>query len=138
MNCEIGDMDRDSDNDIVMGGVVWFINPGSGVGRWAMKRIDTKRAHDIELGDLNLDGRVDVVARDQSAFGKAGNMIYVYLQRSPDSWKKHTIPCPHGEGLKLADIDQDRDPDIVIGGRWYENTRQPGNWKEHLFTTAWT
>jgi hypothetical protein len=137
VNGEIADVDGDGDNDIVMGGVVWFRNPRSGAGRWAMQRIDTKRAHDIELGDLDMDGRLDVVARDQSAFGKAGNEIYVYLQGSPNSWTKHTIPCPHGEGLKLADMDQDRDPDIVIGGRWYENTRQPGNWKEHSFTTAW-
>ncbi len=137
VNGEVGDVDGDGDNDIVMGGVVWFSNPGSGVGRWAMERIDTKRAHDIELGDLDLDGRLDVVARDQSAFGNAGNMIYVYLQRSPNSWKRYIIPCPHGEGLKLADIDHDRDPDIVIGGRWYENTREPDKWNEHPFTTTW-
>jgi len=137
VNGEIGDVDRDGDNDIVMGGVVWLSNPGSGVGRWAMERIDTKRAHDIELGDLDLDGRLDVMARDQSAFGKTGNMIYIYLQRDPNSWKRHTVPCPHGEGLKLADIDHDRDPDIVIGGRWYENTGDPTKWKEHPFTAAW-
>lgn len=137
VNGEICDLDGDGHKDIVMGGIVWFRNPGTGVGHWAMERIDTKRAHDIELGDLDLDGRPDVVARDQSAFGKAGNMICVYLQRRPDSWSKHTIPCPHGEGLKLADIDRDRDPDIVIGGRWYENTREPDKWQEHIFTTAW-
>ncbi len=137
VNGEIGDVDGDGDADIVMGGVVWFRNPRRGNGTWSMVRIDTRRAHDIELGDLDGDGRPDVVARDQSAFGKSGNAIYLYHQRSPEAWDKHTIPCPHGEGLTLADMDRDRDLDIVIGGRWYENTHKRDQWREHRYTHAW-
>jgi hypothetical protein len=40
--------------------------------------------------------------------------------------------------LKLADLDRDKDPDIVVGGRWYENTRSADRWIEHRYTTAWT
>ena len=79
-----------------------------------MVKIDRQRMHDVSIGDLDLDGRLDVVGRDQSAFGKAGNMIYVYRQENPRSWKKHTISCPHGEGLKLGDIDQDGDADLYL------------------------
>lgn len=134
----IGDVDSDGDADVVMGGTVWFRNPRLGGGRWKMTRIDNQKAHDVELGDLDGDGRPDVVARDQSAFGAAGNRIYVYRQKGPESWQKHTIACPHGEGLKLADLDRDRDLDIVIGDRWYQNTRSPGRWIEHRLTAAWT
>ena len=137
---EIADIDGDGDADIIMGGVVWFSNPRIGGGSWTMVRIGRQRAHDVEVGDLDLDGRLDVVARDQSAFGKAGNAIYVYRQESPRSWKKHEIACPHGEGLKLDDIDRDGDPDILIARRWFENTRgiAAGAWKEHVYTKAWT
>ena len=134
----IGDVDRDGDADIVVGGVIWFSNPGATGRKWKMIRIDTRRAHDVELADLNRDGRLDVVARDQSAFGKSGNVIYVYRQNSPTSWDKHTIDCPHGEGLKLADLDGDQDTDIVIGGLWYENTGRADRWLQNTYTTNWT
>ncbi|MHC4705703.1 MAG: FG-GAP repeat domain-containing protein [Planctomycetota bacterium] len=137
---EIADIDGDGDADIIMGGVVWFSNPRIGGGSWKMVKIARQRAHDIEVGDLDLDGRLDVVARDQSAFGKTGNAIYVYRQESPRSWKKHEIVCPHGEGLKLSDIDRDGDPDILIGGQWFENRPDTagGGWKRHVYTRTWT
>jgi hypothetical protein len=136
---EVADIDGDGDADVVMGGVVWFANPGKGDGSWTMLRIDRQRAHDVGIGDLDLDGRLDIVARDQSAFGKAGNAIFLYYQQNPRSWKKHEILCPHGEGLKLGDIDGDGDVDILIGGRWFENTRgaAESGWKEHVYTRAW-
>lgn len=140
VNGEIADLDGDGDADVVMGGVVWLSNPGRGGAQWVMHRIDSQRAHDIEVGDLNGDGRLDVVARDQSAFGRAGNAIYLYYQVSPTSWTKRVLDCPHGEGLKLCDLDRDGDPDIVLGGIWFENTRgtQPQSWRRRTFTRDWT
>jgi len=136
---EVADIDGDGDADIVMGGVVWFSNPRVGGGDWKMARIDRQRTHDVAVGDLDLDGRPDIVGRDQSAFGKAGNAIYVYHQKDPRSWKKHVIPCPHGEGLRLGDIDRDGDLDILTGGRWFENTRgaAANGWKGHVYTRSW-
>ncbi len=134
----IGDIDSDGDSDIVMGGIIWFSNPGTEGGEWKASKVDAQRAHDVELADLDGDGKLDIVARDQSAFGKNGNTIRIYLQDKPDTWRKSKLACPHGEGLKLADLDRDGDPDIVIGGRWYENAGQSGNWVEHSYTTRWT
>jgi hypothetical protein len=134
-----GDIDRDGHIDILMGGVVWFRNPGKAEGPWTMHRIDNVRMHDALLVDLNGNGKLDVVGRDQSAFGKTGNAIYIYRQESPEQWTKRVLPCPHGEGIQVADLTGNGRPDIVIGGRWYENPGDPiaGDWKEHVYTTAW-
>ncbi len=138
VNGEIADLDGDGDADIVMGGV-WFQNPGTVDGPWNSNRIDNQRMHDIEVADLDGDKRLEVVARDQSAFGRSGNKIYVYRQQDEGGWSKQVIDCPHGEGLKLGDLDGDRDPDIVIGGLWYEN---PGDtkarWNQRRYTSEWT
>ena len=48
----------DGDADIVMGGVLWFENPGAGAGVWSAQVIDDLRTHDIELADLDGNGRL--------------------------------------------------------------------------------
>ncbi|MBI3464347.1 MAG: VCBS repeat-containing protein [Planctomycetes bacterium] len=136
VNGELADIDHDGDLDIVMGGVVWFRNPQRGGGQWEPQRIDTQNIHDVEVADLNGDGRLDVVCRDQSAFGRRGNEIFIYYQEGQTSWRKEVQSCPHGEGLKVADIDADGRAEIVIGGIWHRN--DAGKWTPYTFAPDWT
>jgi hypothetical protein len=137
---EAGDIDGDGDLDIVMGGLIWYENPLPGgdpaTAPWKAHRIADHPTHDIELGDLDNDGRLDVVTRDQSDFGhNAGNRIYLWRQEAGNKWTHRVLDCPHGEGIALADIDGDGDPDIVIGGIWFENpgSIQDGAWQARKF-----
>jgi hypothetical protein len=139
---EVGDIDGDGDLDVVMGGLIWYENPRPSMDPakklWKPHKVANHPTHDIELGDLDCDGDLDIVTRDQSEFGhKAGNKIHLWRQDGADKWTERVIDCPHGESICLGDIDKDDDPDVVIGGIWFENDRDivSGSWTAHRFAT---
>ena len=140
-DAETDDIDGDGDQDLVTSDwyqnnkLVWFENPGTGENSWKLHIIGTPRAHDIETSDLDGDGDIDVVTRQQ---GTAGNKIEFWIQENCDSWTHRTQACPKGEGLHLGDIDNDNDPDVLIGDRWFENPSKSisNDWDEHIFTTS--
>ncbi len=143
---KVVDVDRDGKNDVVVLAaesdgtplVGWYKNPGA-TGTWNLTTIEDRILHNVEAADLNGDSLVDVVSRDQQAYGhNAGDVIYVYLQVNPSKWTPISFPCVDGEGLRVADINNDGRPDIVIAGSWYENTAGGTVWVEHPYTSTYT
>jgi hypothetical protein len=123
------DINGDGHPDIVLGGTVWFENPGNlktaPQTAWKMHRVAEDRTHDAIAADFNGDGRPDIATRNQSEFGyKAGDRVRVFLQTPGGGWQAEAIPCEHGEGIVAADVDRDGDPDIVLGGVWLETVRE--------------
>ena len=89
--------------------------------------------HDVETGDINKDGKIDVVTRP-----KRGGATNVWLQRSPTSWTRVVASTRAGEGTALGDIDHDGDLDIAHNGFWLENANGAGtSWREHTIATNW-
>lgn len=137
-DAEVGDVDRDGDNDVValmQSEVVWFENP-----TWRLHAIGGKVLHDVELADLDADGDLDIVARNQSEFGGGGEVLHFYRQDTPTSWTYRSLSIAKGEGLLLADLDRDGDLDVIVNSSWYENAKDiiNGSWTEHRYTTSWT
>ena len=137
---EAGDIDGDGDIDIVMGGLFWYENPGglqvSQDTLWKAHQIADHPTHDVELADINNDGRLDVVTRNQSDFGTMkGNTIHLWTNNDNDEWEEKILECEHGEGLKVIDLEGDGDEDVIGSGFWFENLKADA-WKKHD-VTAW-
>ena len=140
---EVFDIDGDGDLDVfaIFSGkaykdsLVWFENGNS----WTMHSIFKNNVlHDIELVDIDDDGLIDIVGRDQTFYNQnIGDDLYIFKQKDPDTWIKIQFKIVHGEGIKIADINLDGLPDIVINGMWLENTGIIYKWNKHIFTNSW-
>ena len=97
--------------DDELGELVWYAGP-----TWEKHLVSTKYAirTDIEIGDIDGDGRADIVALTDVGIG---------WFRNPD-WHFSLIDDPVMHDVELADIDQDLQLEIVVRNQslfGYEN-----------------
>lgn len=133
----VGDVDNDGFLDIIVpesnaangsGRVSWFKNPNGNLGgTWTEHVISTwsgsgsanQVAHlsEIVVGDIDGNGRLDVVTRDIS------HGFFVSLQNTDGTWaSRQAVATNPREGLTLFNPDGDGDLDILLNGVWYETT----------------
>lgn len=141
---QVADIDGDGDIDVVVpdhdaSKLLWYRNLGKGQGQWeavVIGQVDRKWLHDVEVGDVDRDGRLDAVIR-----GHIGPTT-LFLQETPGSWKKVAIDAAsEGEGTALGDIDLDGDLDIVQHGYWLEAPANPAegkSWVRHQVASGWS
>ncbi len=136
---QTGDVDRDGDLDAIIPrdntGLVWYENPrpkgDPATDKWTRHKIDDQGAHDLEVGDVDRDGKLDVVVRRGAT--------RVYLQKTPAEWIKIDIPTKGRGGTALGDLDGDGDLDIAQDGYWLEAPADKikGVWTRHEIAAGW-
>ena len=144
---EVADVNLDGLPDIIAienTCIKWFENPGPDFihssEKWKQTTIANIKQHDVEIADFDLDGDIDIFARDQGNFGHSGETLFFVRQENPEKWNIETINCPDGEGLLKMDVDKDNDMDIVINQCWFENPGRDvsGTWNKHTFTNSYS
>jgi len=137
------DLDGDGDNDVVTAKgndgeahVFWYENSGDGTSGWEEHKLATvelgSEVKDVEVHDMDHDGRLDVVVRTKHKFA-------VYFQESPDSWVEKMADNAEREGMTIGDVDGDGDYDVVMNGFWLENPARPREdvWKRYDIDPTW-
>lgn len=124
------DIDGDGDADLaatVKGGqqIGWLENPGSGAGNWKLHVIgggarigEGDRFLDrIHAADVNGDGRIDVIASEETQDWTYNASIYWFEAPSDPRrgrWRPHRVAVLRSvNSLDVSDTDGDGDPDIV-------------------------
>jgi hypothetical protein len=134
----VADMDKDGDLDVISNRptINWYENPSAQGGdvtqTWKSHMIwSGGSSHDLNIADINRDGKVDVAIRMQSG------PSFVFLQGATgDAWTRVDLPqAPEGVGSFLADINKDGRLDMVENGFWLEQPANAvtGTWTRHNF-----
>jgi hypothetical protein len=136
---QLADIDGDGDLDIIVpeekkGQICWFENPrpsGDVHKMWPCHLVGYQGdvTHDVEIADMNGDGKLDIVTRRPTI---------VWFQNNPDSFTPVPIKTSrdNGEGTALADVNGDGRIDIIQNGYWLENPIEPlhESWVKHVIS----
>ncbi len=144
------DLNGDGAQDVVVavsGGDILYLrretdgedqdNSGAQAVRWSPFTIampeQAGTGKSVRVGDLNLDGRMDLVLSCENAHGNRRGVVWMEYGTSPEQgpWQAHDISGPAGmkfDLVQLVDLDGDGDPDVItceerdnLGLNWYEN-----------------
>ena len=136
----VADVDSDGNMDVVgtslsQDSVVWWRNDGAAPIGWTRLTVDNTfdAAHSARGADLDGDGHTDIVGcgtvSEEVAWWKNSGT-------EPITWTKYVMDDAilGGRSVRIADLDDDGDPDVVAGGfngrmKWWRNDGgSPVNW----------
>lgn len=162
IHAESMDVDQDGDLDFIGAGyspglIFWLENPGATGGVWTWHLIDDQvnGIHGLLVGDVNNDGRPDLLANSAQPTGPFAESVvwYAVPSRTPGApWRRTVLAQGDAPGLThylgLGDLNGDGRPDVTTAAKggptappgsgdwfaWWEAPEDPfqSGWKKHL------
>lgn len=143
----MADVDQDGRMDLVFGSgneeMRWFRPPEKGNKEWTWFSISQQKApgaatfsHGLGFGDLNLDGRKDVVV--------TRGWWQAPTERTDVPWRFHQVslgqPCSQ---MYVFDFDKDGDSDVITSsahdfGIWWHEQVDPNEFVEHVIDSSFS
>lgn len=147
MFAKLADLDQDGHVDVVCAAkprdVLWYRRLDATGKSWERRTIaypqGTGTAKAVAIGDLDDDGRLDIVVSCEAAKPPLSGVMWMSNSQSTDErqWNAHDISGPAGikyDRIELIDLDGDKDLDVLtceerhqgkgLGVIWYENPLQ--------------
>ena len=97
---------------VVKGGINVWMGTGKGNFNKESGPVRENMYSDVEVGDFNNDGKIDIVG---AAWGADGGALRVWLGLGDGRWSAVTSVVEEGSfwGVDVADVDADGNPDII-------------------------
>ena len=146
MFLDVADLDGDELKDVVVAvkpdEVHWFRHPGDLSDGWDGYKFTVQlpegmgTAKAVRVGDVDLDGRMDVVYSCEQAHPPKHGVVWLQYEETPmdEAWVVNAISGSVGikyDRIELLDLDGDGDLDVLtceerhagkgLGVFWYEN-----------------
>lgn len=141
MFLELADLDKDGLQDVLVSSkpaeILWLRRKDASGDAWDTHTIPYPAEHGtakaVSVGDINLDGMLDLVVTTEQAKAPLKGMSWLSCEGSPlaGKWGAHDISGVDGvkhDMAPLIDLDGDGDLDVItteevknLGVIWYEN-----------------